>query len=916
MHKYQPRLHIVRAPDLVSLPFSAWKTITFEETAFIAVTAYQNEKITQLKIDNNPFAKGFRDSGGGKREKKRLASQTSDESTSSKKPRCEDADISTDEEGNIGAADKDGGTSSTHSPARIVVDEDDEVHVTSHRDDEEDDESDLELDKSRDEFHEDESDCNGSLRVNVCDDDATVHSTQSPRIQDQLMTLHVEPDSTGHPFTPEDHHEQRSNNKSLAEAGSVEAALGINDKPLPKSKSPIDLVCERRRESAESGDNKYTSVMRERQSGDTQMPDRAWKRERNDSIDVCDSAVSQLHHSDPVDDTSNDSRRSSPVSFEGTVSPCRSIDSLQRNIEASSPDIHGRSAFSTAAAERHSSLAPERLDNSTTNLGPSDVSIPLHLQCGIFRGFPYPDIGNVGEMYTPNLFSSVPPFPLSSAYSFPFPFPSVTNQDIGVLEAEGQRRRLPFCLPFRNFPPLLGDYPTASSLESSLYSNGNVWSLLHTSPAKYANLRYPSFPTGTPPGAVAAAAAAKAAADAAASAPSEIADVKMSEDVVSPFSQIGGHISKGSCLPLKQTINPPPPLLHAQRSRLTNPHLKDVYFTNSSFNTESQHALYPRRANGNNNRGNYSQCDQSAIARSMAWAPEAMSMLQPRANRSDTETAGRHANHSFATTKKEGESRAQRPHHSTSTNENQTALEDEITSKRKQAEPGSHEMKIEPSKRAYDISTLIKAEACSNLPEEDYKRPTTDYAFHKNEPHMTDKQRCLYRLQDKNEPHMTDKQRCLYRLQDNNEPHMTDKQRCLYRLQDSNFFSNSNHNHQQLKLSSLHQHQHYHHHFYRHQMMLAADNTMKALNEPPSPSFLHTSLSQSSLPSTSACQTFFTQPEKGARPHTPTNTLASMHQIAKNVHPMSSDTRSRGADSQIRNIQLMFHDLKPTNQHR
>lgn len=27
-------------------------------------------QITQLKIDNNPFAKGFRDSGAGKREKK------------------------------------------------------------------------------------------------------------------------------------------------------------------------------------------------------------------------------------------------------------------------------------------------------------------------------------------------------------------------------------------------------------------------------------------------------------------------------------------------------------------------------------------------------------------------------------------------------------------------------------------------------------------------------------------------------------------------------------------------------------------------------------------------------------------------------------------------------------------------------
>jgi len=31
-------------------------------------------QITQLKIDSNPFAKGFRDTGGGKREKK-LVSQ-------------------------------------------------------------------------------------------------------------------------------------------------------------------------------------------------------------------------------------------------------------------------------------------------------------------------------------------------------------------------------------------------------------------------------------------------------------------------------------------------------------------------------------------------------------------------------------------------------------------------------------------------------------------------------------------------------------------------------------------------------------------------------------------------------------------------------------------------------------------------
>ncbi|CEF66083.1 Bifid [Strongyloides ratti] len=72
MHKYQPRLHVVRCNDIAHLPYSKFKTFIFKETEFIAVTAYQNEKVTQLKIDHNPFAKGFRDAGAGKREKKRL----------------------------------------------------------------------------------------------------------------------------------------------------------------------------------------------------------------------------------------------------------------------------------------------------------------------------------------------------------------------------------------------------------------------------------------------------------------------------------------------------------------------------------------------------------------------------------------------------------------------------------------------------------------------------------------------------------------------------------------------------------------------------------------------------------------------------------------------------------------------------
>ena len=63
MHKYVARVHVVQANDLMQLQYSVFNTFVFPETTFLGVTAYQNEKITQLKIDNNPFAKGFRENG-------------------------------------------------------------------------------------------------------------------------------------------------------------------------------------------------------------------------------------------------------------------------------------------------------------------------------------------------------------------------------------------------------------------------------------------------------------------------------------------------------------------------------------------------------------------------------------------------------------------------------------------------------------------------------------------------------------------------------------------------------------------------------------------------------------------------------------------------------------------------------------
>ncbi|XP_044297715.1 T-box transcription factor TBX19 [Varanus komodoensis] len=57
LHKYEPQVHIVR----VGGPHRMVKNCSFPETQFIAVTAYQNEEITALKIKYNPFAKAFLD---------------------------------------------------------------------------------------------------------------------------------------------------------------------------------------------------------------------------------------------------------------------------------------------------------------------------------------------------------------------------------------------------------------------------------------------------------------------------------------------------------------------------------------------------------------------------------------------------------------------------------------------------------------------------------------------------------------------------------------------------------------------------------------------------------------------------------------------------------------------------------------
>lgn len=57
MHKYQPRIHLVRRPDgasssgqIIDLEHEEYKTFIFPETVFTAVTAYQNQLVSSILL--------------------------------------------------------------------------------------------------------------------------------------------------------------------------------------------------------------------------------------------------------------------------------------------------------------------------------------------------------------------------------------------------------------------------------------------------------------------------------------------------------------------------------------------------------------------------------------------------------------------------------------------------------------------------------------------------------------------------------------------------------------------------------------------------------------------------------------------------------------------------------------------------
>uniref|UniRef100_A0A1I7TMI8 T-box domain-containing protein n=1 Tax=Caenorhabditis tropicalis TaxID=1561998 RepID=A0A1I7TMI8_9PELO len=94
MHKYNPVLSIYESPSEspLCIPQPSTRLVTsvrLTYTEFIAVTAYQNDNVIKLKIEYNPFAKGFREGSQGDRKRNSPSADesTTDESASSPQPK-------------------------------------------------------------------------------------------------------------------------------------------------------------------------------------------------------------------------------------------------------------------------------------------------------------------------------------------------------------------------------------------------------------------------------------------------------------------------------------------------------------------------------------------------------------------------------------------------------------------------------------------------------------------------------------------------------------------------------------------------------------------------------------------------------------------------------------------------------------
>ncbi|KAK0060455.1 T-box transcription factor TBX3 [Biomphalaria pfeifferi] len=665
MHKYQPRLHIVRAADFLSLPFSTWKTIAFEETAFVAVTAYQNEKITQLKIDNNPFAKGFRDTGGGKREKKRLASQAAHESSPSKMIRQKSNEPRITED------------VTSASEVREMTRGGDTEEDTRDEDDYDDDpeDNDIEVDRTDDEedsrgqegakgdheavvpgrHHETTLACHTHVPGIDPESESPCGSKPGTENNRAYITLKGTADAGRGDGLPSKRWTLNPDEKGLTTTD-YRPTEADNFRPLPQSNHGPAVVTHYggKIDTRESDFPAKTMDIRKENTGGGESP--------GGRIDVVDDEM--------------DSPRSTPRS--------RDLASVSRKSESSEPgeidstlasSLTDKSAFNVTSTGRLFSGNPLSYVPGNNHLEPSH-----HFHGGLYNPLLY-----TKHDFSNNIFSSsgAPAFSHSASrglnpFSIPLP-PLFGSPPYSLADPELMSKRYPLYLPFPHFPYSLH--------ESSCHFPESIFkSSFSATSSKPPQPRYQFVHGGTPPGAVAAAAAAKAAADAAAAAAAATVNIIQR--------------SPGESSSREAEFNHSSPLAHSLAHRDPTILASHRYqFTGSKHCSPST--------------GNSSNFQISGASRALANREDE----SPNWSSGEYKDKHRHtltAGFSLRSPLLRDTSHKEKSHATLGRQEPQRQNEEESSNK----QHGAHlhlksDIKLEPVKKSYDINSIIKPDECS-----------------------------------------------------------------------------------------------------------------------------------------------------------------------------------------------------------
>ncbi|GFR86002.1 T-box transcription factor TBX2 [Elysia marginata] len=867
MHKYQPRLHVVRTQDFMALPFVEWKTLAFEETVFIAVTAYQNEKITQLKIDNNPFAKGFRDSGGGKREKKRLAAHNSDhESYSSlnKQRRCDEDDDNVFH--SKASRDDHRETNRSNSRPRDGNESDEDLDSRKNcgesgghsRVGEEEDE-DLCTDIDVDESDDDDNEANSRTGVRldrgseICEETtlgvmSTSHSSDAP-----------------HPNATFPHEDAKTPvpRRLSQDKNSTNGPLSFSlDNRENRQESNLDIERPNNEEYPQEGQYRKDPITPPKE----ESPRTVYNRDESPSKDKDHPANLTQSRLTPEPVEAGEVVAHRNIFHSGSKPPSKYASEASMDFTS---DRH-RNAIKDSFTHNGPYTASHRqLLENMAGLG-SHITAPgnTHLYNPAFL---YPGLlGGTG------FFSSVSPAasrlfgPASSGFpSLPFQFPSMpllasppsglpslSSSSSSYKNIQGEvenfklgQSALPFYLSMKqhqNNPFLNPDAtsPTDGPLYPRIPFNleAAATSRLPTHPgfSRYSQ-HSPAAATGTPPGAVAAAAAAKAAADAAAAAAAAAAAMsagkisvhsassRTSSDLESPKHHALPSGSLQTLAPSKSALSPTQNHSHLSHhklaSKLCSPHHRNFVGDSLSENiskTKNFHQVKRERP--------ISPVTDNTKEPPFLSSPfEKSKPDRPKTpSRFDRDQSGSPIPELTDTLSSESKKSLHLPlsdSKSGTTCINRDRSNNESLSIKKEPK-----MELKPKKKSFSISSLIKTETDPPSPKT-YEEKT--FLPHGKSYQNTSKSSYFHSHPESSQENALDSK--------------TDFQpgHTLSHFQGGSHISSEGdypqppdhktyYDQQQLLLShpSLHQHHHFHHHFYRHQLMLAEENVMQ---QQPSP---------------------------------------------------------------------------------